>query len=431
MATPQPVAPAEAPYDRITACRICGDEALATVLDLGEQALGSCFPTAQEPTPARVPLELARCQGCGLVQLRHTTRPDALYTYDYGYRSGTNASMRNHLAGLAAWIEDRCPLAAGDVVLDIGCNDGTLLKAYRTPGLRRIGIDPIVGKFADHFETDITTIEGFFSPETWHRAGTGAPARVITSISMFYDLDDPNAFAAAIEQALAEDGIWVMEQSYLPAMLEANAFDTICHEHLEYYALSQIEWIARAHGLRVFDAERNACNGGSFRLALCRADGPYAENGEALESLRALERDLALTTEAPYRAFAERIAALRMRLRRFVEDAHAAGKTIYLYGASTKGNTLLQYFGLDHTRIAAAAERNPQKWGRRTPGTDIPIVSEDDMRRARPDYLLVLPWHFRDEFISREADYLKRGGQFIFPLPEMEIVADPGRENTQ
>ena len=425
MAVPEPLAPA--PYHAIDGCRICADRALAPLLDLGEQALGSCFPGPGQPTPARVPLELMRCEGCGLVQLRHTTSPDALYTYDYGYRSGTNTSMCDHLTGLTAWIEERCALRAGDVVLDIGCNDGTLLKAYRTAGLRRIGIDPIVGKFAQHFEADITTIEGFFSAETWRRASPGAPARVITSISMFYDLDDPNAFAGAIASALADDGIWVMEQSYLPAMLDANAFDTICHEHLEYYALSQIEWIAGAHGLRVFDAERNGCNGGSFRLALCRADGPYPENRPALNALRKLERDLALGTERPYGVFAERIARLRDQVCRFIEGEQAAGKVIYLYGASTKGNTLLQYFDLDHGRITAAAERNPQKWGRRTPATDIPIVSEDDMRRAHPDYLLVLPWHFRDEFVAREADYLKRGGRIIFPLPEMEIVGDQVR----
>jgi NDP-4-keto-2,6-dideoxyhexose 3-C-methyltransferase len=214
----------------------------------------------------------------------------------------------------------------------------------------------------------------------------------------------------------------VLEQSYLPTMLRANAYDTVCHEHLGYYSLRQIEWLAEAHGLRVFDVELNACNGGSFRLAVCHRDAPYAANRSQLELLRKLEADMALETTAPFEAFNRRIDALRRELRDLVMRERVAGKRFYLYGASTKGNTLLQYCDLDAANIVAAAERNSEKWGCRTPGTHIPIISEEDARAARPDYFLVLPWHFRDEFVLREAAFREAGGRLIFPLPQIEVV---------
>jgi NDP-4-keto-2,6-dideoxyhexose 3-C-methyltransferase len=407
----------------ITACRICKGRDLEAIVDLGAQALGSLFPRGDEPDPPKMPLELVRCLGCGLVQLRHSVIRSALFTYGYGYQSGINATMRAHLSGLAGWVRERGKLQKGDIVLDIGCNDGTLLKAYGVKdGLRRVGIDAIAGKFKAQYPPDIQVHEGFFSAESYAAVCGGAKAKAITSISMFYDLEAPGDFVAAIKSALAPDGIWVLEQSYLPTMLDANSYDTVCHEHLEYYALRQIEWLAEAHGLRVFDAELNDCNGGSFRLAVCHADGPYPTNQETVGRLRAIERDLKLDTAAPYRAFARRIAQQRDGLLALIDRERAAGRSFYIYGASTKGNTLLQYCGLDKTRIAAAAERNPDKFGCRTPGTSIPIVSEAEARAAHPDYFLVLPWHFRKEMVEREADFRKAGGKLVFPLPQLEVV---------
>jgi SAM-dependent methyltransferase len=330
--------------------------------------------------------------------------------------------MRGQLAGIVDWIGERRPLESGDLVLDIGCNDGTLLKDYEVPGLERVGIDPIVGKFAGHYPADIRTHEGYFSAETCETVLGSKKAKVITSIAIFYDLERPNDFVAAVQAALAADGIWVLEQSYLPDMLETNAFDTICHEHLEYYALAQISDLAGRHGLRVFDVQLNDCNGGSFRTAVCHRDAPFAANEEAIAALQRRERDLKLDTDEPFIDFRHRIEALRDGLVELVEREVAAGKRFYLYGASTKGNTLLQYYGLDHRHIVAAAERNPEKWGRCTPLTRIPIVSEEEARQAEPEYFLVLPWHFRAEFIEREAPYRRAGGKMIFPLPQLEVV---------
>lgn len=409
-------------YRRIDACRICGSSALEDVIDLGHQALGSVFPRKGEPDPPRVPLVLVRCTGCGLVQLRHTVIPEQLYTYGYGYRSGINATMRSHLGGLASWVERCCGLEAGDMVLDIGCNDGTLLAAYATPGLRRVGIDAIAGKFRHLYPTDVRLHEGFFSAASYAAVCGREKAKAITSIAMFYDLQAPQEFVAAVKSALADDGIWVLEQSYLPTMLEMNAFDTICHEHLEYYGLRQIELLADAHGLRVFHAELNDCNGGSFRLAVCHKDASYPQEQEQLADLRRREREMQLDTPAPFRAFERRVAEQRAALLDFIDGQRALGKQFLVYGASTKGNVLLQYYGLDSTKIVAAAERNPEKYGCRTPGTAIPIVSEDEARAAGPDYFLVLPWHFRDEFIQRETAFRQAGGKLVFPLPELKVV---------
>ncbi|MBS0245093.1 MAG: class I SAM-dependent methyltransferase [Proteobacteria bacterium] len=411
-------------FRKTPSCRICASARLSPVVDLGVQALGSIFPEAGEPDPPKIPLELVRCENCALVQLAHTVVADAMYTYGYGYRSGLTATMRGHLAGLADWVRARCSLNAGDSVLDIGCNDGTLLKAYgAAAGLRRFGIDAVAGKFRDEYPPDIHLHEGYFDAETYAAVLGDARCKAITSISMFYDLPAPNEFVAAIKKALAPDGIWVLEQSYLATMLDANSYDTVCHEHLEYYALRQIEHMAAANGLRVFDAELNDCNGGSIRLAVCHEDGPQALNEAAVGPIKRREAALGLDTAAPYEAFAGRIERSRAELTEFIDRERAAGKTFYLYGASTKGNTLLQYCGLDRTRIVAAAERNPEKFGCRTPGSNIPIVSEAEMRAAKPDYLLVLPWHFRDEFVKREADFLAKGGKLIFPLPRFEIVS--------
>lgn len=407
-------------FDEISGCRICAAPDLALVIDLGQQALTGCFPTATEPDPPRAPLVLVRCANCGLVQLQHSVRAQEMFGEGYGYRSGINATMRHHLSGIAASAARRAGLAAGDAVLDIGCNDGTLLMSYSVPGLTRVGIDPVADIFREGYASDLAVHTGFFHAVSYRATSGRQTARVITSISMFYDLEDPGAFVADIAAVLAPDGVWVLEQSYLPSMLEQNAFDTICHEHLEYYALAQIDRLTRGHGLRIFDVSLNSINGGSFQIWVCRENAEYAGDQARLDEMKSREASLALTSDAPFAAFRERIAAIRTKLKSFIETEAAAGKCIYVYGASTKGNVLLQYFGLDHTLLRGCADKNPIKWGRRTPGTGIPIVSEEEAR-AHADYFLVLPWHFKDEFLAREAEFRAGGGKLIFPLPEVEV----------
>lgn len=409
-------------FDELEVCRICGSDDVTDFFSLGDHALSGCFPGPGEPDPPVVPLTLCRCDVCGLVQLRHSTDPSRMFTHDYGYRSALNASMATHLGELVEWAVARRPLGADDVVLDIGCNDGTLLKAYSTPGLVRFGIDPIVEKFAEHYPPDIKVREAFFSADTCDHLLEGRKARLITSISMFYDLPAPQDFANAIAKSLADEGVWVLEQSYLPTMLERNAFDTICHEHLEYYALAQIEWLCAKAGLRVFDAALNDCNGGSFRLAVCKESAEFRTNEEAIGALRRREAQMELNTDKPFAAFVDRIREMREEAKAFLGAEAKKGKRIFLYGASTKGNTLLQYYGLDASQIIGAAEVNPEKFGHRTPRTNIPIVDEAGIMAENPDYFLVLPWHFRDGILARAADYRAAGIKFIFPMPRFEVV---------
>lgn len=409
---------------KIEACRICGSGHLVSIIDLGEQALSGHFPRPDDPEVARLPLALVKCEGCHLVQMHHSVESSLLYHENYGYRSGINQTMRDHLAGIAQSAENIVGLAVDDVVLDIASNDGTLLASYKTRSARFIGIDPSIRQFGEYYLEGIKKVPEFFSAGAFETALPGQKARIITSIAVFYDLEDPKAFVGDIRQILAPDGIWILEQSDLALMLGANSFDTICHEHLEYYSFAVLKALIEGQGLRVFDVTRNASNGGSNRLFVCHADGPYDRNEDNIGRVEAEEADVGLDDLAAYQKFAEALEAQRAACMAFIRDEKARGKTFHIYGASTKGNVLLQSYGLGAEEIDVAADRNPRKWGCTTPGTNIPIVSEATSRAMEPDYYLVLPWHFRTEFETREKDFIEAGGRFVFPLPEFEVFPD-------
>jgi NDP-4-keto-2,6-dideoxyhexose 3-C-methyltransferase len=408
-------------------CRICGSPDLQSVINLGEQYIASVFVDAEIPPLLQrpYPLEVVRCAApdrCGLVQLKQTISARLLYA-NYGYRSGTNEIMRANLREIVATAEQIVELHADDLVLDIGCNDGTLLDAYQTPGIDRLGFDPAVNVTSSARAKGIEVVNDFFSAAACTKVRPRQKPRVITSIAMFYDLEEPTRFVADIASLLADDGVWVIELSYLPFMLRKNLFDTICHEHLEYYALRQIEWMVRGAGLRVHRVDFNDVNGGSFRLFI-RKQGVDVDDAHArtLQAARADEALLRLDSDDPYDRFRTDVQQVREDLRKLLLQLKAAGKTVYAYGASTKGNTILQFCGIDKTVVTKAADRNPEKWGRRTLGTDIPIISEEQARTEKPDYFLVLPWHFLEGFVRREQAFLNRGGQFIMPLPSVRVV---------
>lgn len=411
----------------ITKCRICGNDDLIPVLDLGVQALSGRFPAKDEPDPPKAPLELVRCNSfknpgaCGLLQLKHSVSPGEMYQHTYGYRSGINNTMREHLKGIAQSVQARTDLHQNDIVLDIGSNDATLLKFFEIPGLRKVGIDPTGEQFLEYYPEDIELVSDFFNTSNYHMAVSHEQAKVITSIAMFYDLEEPMDFAKNIKEILHPEGIWVLEQSYMPTMLKMNSYDTVCHEHLEYYSLKQIDWIARNNALRIFDIDFNAINGGSLRVYVCHSNSGRKSNEKKIERILSKEEKLHLDSDVPYKEFNKQVFHLKNELIAFLNGGKDRGKSIYIYGASTKGNTILQFCDINDNLIVAAADRNPEKIGRRTPVTNIPIISEEEARKAKPDYFLVLPWHFRSEFIEREADYLKSGGRFIFPLPDIEI----------
>lgn len=409
-------------------CRVCGSNALMPIIDIGAQYLQGSFlkPGTEEPPDRRIPTRLVRCNpmadenACGLLQLEHSVPPEVLY-FSYWYRSGTNRTMREHLAGIATAAVELCSKQVA-TVLDIGCNDGTLLRAYPN-AFSKFGVDP--SDMAKEVGEGICVVQDIFPSHQLVQVLEGRKSDVVTSIAMFYDLESPVDFARSIRDVLAPGGMWIFEMSYMPTMLEMNSYDTICHEHLEYYSLAVVENILARVGMKLFRAELNTINGGSIRCFACHADHygySRAEWEEALRRLRLREFELELDTDKPYRNFQERINVHREQLLKLLMDLKKQNKRIHIYGASTKGNTILQWCGIDGRLIDCAADRNPDKDGAMTLGTNIPIVSEEKSRSLQPDYYLVLPWHFREEFIEREAQMLRSGTRFIFPLPEIEII---------
>ena len=409
------------PYTQITQCRASGSRNLLSVLSLGHQALTGVFPRSPEEPVTVSPLELVWCQDSGLLQLAHTCNPTEMYGVNYGYRSGLNQSMVRHLTQKAELLDRSTGLVAGDTVLDIGSNDGTFLKAYKTAGLKRIGIDPTGAKFRRFYPSEITLVPDFFSERAFRQV-SDSKVKLVTSIAMFYDLDDPTEFARQIGSILARGGVWHFEQSYLPSMLRMCSYDTICHEHLEYYSLSSVMRILDAADLRLIDVQMNAVNGGSFAVTAAHRSSTRKANDAVICWLLEQEDRMGLNTPRPYREFEERVFRHRHELKRLLGNLRADGKSILGYGASTKGNVLLQFCGLGTDTIAAIAEVNEDKFGAYTPGTHIPIISEVDARAMQPDYFLVLPWHFKDGILQREQEFQARGGKLIFPFPEIEIV---------
>ncbi len=408
-------------YSKLRTCRICGNGHLTAILDLGIQELTGVFPKKKNTKLTSGPLDLVWCDECGLLQLGHTYSLGEMYGDNYGYRSGLNSSMVAHLTNKIYHMERAFNPQAGDIVVDIGSNDATTLKAYQTPGLRRIGIDPVGAKFKSFYPEQIELIPDFFSPDAYRRY-CPEKAKIITSIAMFYDLDAPIAFARGIEAIIRDDGIWHFEQSYMPSMLRLCSYDTVCHEHLEYYSLSVVKYILEQANMKIVDVAMNAINGGSFAVTAAKKTSPLPPNDVVINWLLEKEERGGLKTLAPYRMFAENVQLHRANLRRLLTGLSAAGKKIYGYGASTKGNVVLQYCDLTEREVIAIAEVNEDKFNAFTPGTNIPIISESEARTQRPDYFLVLPWHFRDNILAREKQFPLEGGKFIFPFPEIEII---------
>ncbi|MGX1914120.1 class I SAM-dependent methyltransferase [Streptomyces phaeochromogenes] len=408
----------------ITQCRVCGNGSLLPVLDLGQQALTGIFPSSREEVVPTAPLEMVRCgpKGCGLVQLRHTADLSLMYGARYGYRSGIRPFMINHLRGKVTELTARVDVGPGDLVLDIGSNDSTLLRAYRADGPTLVGVDPTGEKWRSHYPEHIDLVPDFFTREVFTARYGGRRARIITSIAMFYDLPDPLRFMGDVHDVLADDGVWMMEMSYLPSLLDSTAYDTICHEHLEYYALRQIEWMARRVGLEVVKAEITEVYGGSLCVTLARCGSPHRPDEAGLARLRAREHALGLDTPVPYEAFVRRVAEHRDRTREFLDISRKDGLLTLGYGASTKGNVLLQYCGITEADLPCIGEVSAEKTGCFTPGTGIPIVSEEEAREARPDQLFVLPWVYREGYLERERDFLAGGGRLVFPLPRLDVV---------
>lgn len=410
-------------YSLRKTCRSCGAPNLRPILSLGPQYIINFPDQGSKEEGLKAPNDLVLCtrRECSLVQLQQTVDPDILYR-KFWYKSGINQTMRNALKNITDAAKSRVSLEKGDVVVDIGTNDGTLLRAYDVKGLVTVGFEPASNLIGEAKQGTTCIINNYFNFDEFSKNFPGRLAKVITSIAMFYDLEDPNQFVADIRKTLANEGVWINQMNYLKTMLEQNAFDNVSHEHLEYYSLSSLKYLLKNHGLEVFDVETNDLNGGSFRATIGHA-GVFPVK----ESVFDLEKGETILKETSvYDNFANNLREIKNKIGSFIKNEIQAGKKIYAYGASTRGNTLLQYFGLNQTHIVAAAERNPAKYGKKMVGTNIPIISEEEARAAKPDYFLVLPWAFVKEFIAREKSFLTSGGKFIVPLPTFCVI---GLEN--
>lgn len=415
------------PYIEHTSCRICGNSALTTILNLGHQELSGVFPTTTDLDPPQAPLDLIICDSsnndsaCGLVQLRHSADISMMYGTTYGYHSSLSFQMVEHLSRKVDDLIRITNLRAGDKVLDIGCNDGTMLNEYSKHGsFHRFGIDPSSEKFRSNFEKDIAVAYEFFSADAIKMLAGVARFKIITSIAMFYDLDNPRSFVSDIAEILDDDGVWALELSYYPIFLKNLSYDQVCHEHVAYYCLDDINGLCKEAGLRVLDLSFNDMNGGSIYLKICKTSSRYLSNTRLIESVLMSEKwaksDLASAN------LRQRVENHRVVLVEFLRLLRAAGKRVFGYGASTKGNIVLNYCGIDENLLPMIGDLNHEKAGRKTPGSGIPIVSHSDVMDLKPDYLLVLVWHLRSEVIKLNINFLRNGGRLIFALPIFHIV---------
>lgn len=406
----------------LTNCRICQSGNLDSVINLGDLALSGVFPGSESESPPLSPLEVLRCKDCGLGQIKEFPPLVEMYGSNYGYRSGLNASMSSHLRGVARLLERMLPnpLNPGDVILDIGSNDGTLLSFYSTQALK-VGIDPTASKFKEFYSPTDITVTDFFSAETYWKA-CSKPAKIITSIAMFYDLPNPLSFCRDIAQILADDGLWHLEVSYTPWVLDNVAYDTICHEHLLYLNVTQLKMLFDLAELKIVRVATNATNGGSVALTVVHKASRIKEDSEAIVFFLTRESDDERYGLNGWSSFAAQVLERQESLRNLIGDIRSSGKRVAGLGASTKGNVLLQATGIGTDQLESVGEINLDKVGRFLPGSLIPIVHEVELVSSRPDFLLLLPWHFREGLTRKLENFLYDGGRLIMPLPSVEIV---------
>ena len=408
-------------------CRLCGNSSFKEILNLGKQPISSVFPRPGEVDPTCSPLELIKCdndlvkEACGLVQLKHLADLNEMYGKTYGYFSSISPTMVNHLSNKVDEITQIVKLEANDHILDIGCNDGTLLNLFRSDNnLVRVGIDPSSEKFKDKFDLDIKLVYDFFSEKAIRKLCGEKQFKLITSIAMFYDIDDPISFVKQIHSLLSDDGVWCLELSYLPLLCSQLTYDQICHEHVTYLSLTNLKWILDLCKLKIIDVSFNDLNGGSFSVFATKNDSGYKPNKEKIDVI--LNNEKSLNNPLTYSKLCQRVDSHRDELIHLLSLLQNSNKKVYGYGASTKGNIVLNYCGISKVNLTAISDRNPEKFGLETPGSRIPIISHDQMRSEQPDYLIVFIWHFRNEVIQDELKYLENGGKLLFILPRLHIV---------
>jgi len=408
-------------YHKIKYCRLCKSNKLKPIINFGSISLSTKFPSKRTKYKIKTPMIFGICQKCRLAQLLHNYNLKELYNDDYGYRSGINQSMISHLSGITSEIKNIIKLKQNDYVLDIASNDGTLLKSYKSPILNYVGIDPTIKKYKKFYPKNFKIKSKLFSKKEYFNLSKYEKAKVITSIAMFYDVQNPNKFVSDIKQILHQKGIWVMEMYYIPILLKYNAYDSICHEHITYLTYKHIDFLCKKNKLKIFKSTLNDMNCGSIRYFICHDNAKFKLDNNSINNCKKFER--VLNSNETYYKFKRRINNSSRKLKLLIKRLNKRKKIIHIYGASTKGNILVQYSRINVNNISFAADRNSLKWNKKMPGSNIPIISEKESRAMKPDYYLVLPWHFRESFIKREKNFLNNGGKLIFPLPKIEILS--------
>jgi len=407
-------------------CRVCNNKNLTDILSLGNQYISN-FVDSFDEKEEKIPLEIVLCQNCKLLQLKHNAPPEKMWGKQYWYKSGISTTIKEDLKDIVQKSEKLVKLNKGDIVVDIGCNDGTLLSFYQNKEIELVGFEPSENVAREASSKGFNVINNFFNAKNFKEKFQGKKAKIITAISMFYDLEDPNNFVKDIVECLEKKGIFVIQQNYLVSMLEQNAFDNICHEHREYYSLTSLKPLIEKYGLEIFDVELNDINGGSIRTYIKFQDNadvrPFKNFEKRFGEIERKESAMGLNTLKPYIEFALRINGIKKDLVGFLKDEKKNGKKICIYGASTRGNVILQYFDLDAKLVDCIADKNSDKHGKKTVGSMIPIVSPEKMREKNPDYLLVMTWHFFEEIKKQENGLFERGVKFIVPLPAFKVIS--------
>ena len=410
---------------KINKCRSCGCEKLKPIISLGNHYV-SGFVDDEKNQGEKVPLSLVLCRNCKLLQMEYSAPPESMWNDQYWYKSGINSIIKKDLRDIAEHAQCLIELESGDFVIDIGNNDGTMFEYYnKDKDINLVGFEPCKNVAEESRAKGFNIINNFFNADDFQQGNADKKAKIITAISMFYDVENPNEFLEDITKCLDENGIFIIQQNYLVSMLEQVAFDNICHEHREYYSLKTLNALIERHGLEIFDVELNDINGGSIRTYIkFKGNKNFAINGAKMDKIIEKENVMKLDTLEPYLKFAEKIEDCKLDIMNFLDEAKENNKTVGLCGASTRGNTILQYFNITPNLVIGASEANPDKHGKKTIGTLIPIMSIDEMKALKPDYQLVIIWHLFEGIQGKEKDFLKEGGKFVLPLPKFRIVKD-------
>ncbi len=406
---------------KIKKCRLCKKDKLSFLFSLGELSFTGKFSKSNKVNIPKKTVSLVICNSCKLVQLNQNFNPKYLYGKDYGYRTGINSTMTNHVKNIVSEVQTLSKIKKGEFVLDIASNDGTMLNFYRKD-LITVGIDPILSKFKKFYKNINFKVCSFFSLKSLKKNKLFKRYKIISALSVFYDIKSPNSFISDIKNILHDDGVFILEHADLLSIVKNNLFDTICHEHLEYYSTKIIVNMMKKNDLKVFNLKKNNINGGSIRYYISHSNSIYKVNNKKILRVIKEENKMKLEKVSSYKDFLKKIDFQKTKLNNFLKEKLKQNKTIHGYGASTKGNVLLQYFKINRNHINFIADRNPQKYNLFTPGTKIKIISEKLSRKMNPDYYLVLPWHFSDEILKRERKIRKKGTRFIFPLPKLKIL---------